>query len=381
MKILIAPDSFKGSLTTLEVANSIEKGIKNIIKDVDIVKIPIADGGEGTVEALVLATNGRYEEAYVVGPLGKRLKAKYGILDEHTSVIEMAATSGLTLIDKDKLDVLSTTTYGTGELVKIAMEKGYRKIYVGLGGSCTNDGGVGFAQALGVSFTDECGNEIGYGGGELRNIREIDISNIHPLLKDTEIIGISDVDNPLYGLEGATRIFGPQKGATAEVMELLDDNLEYLSKMIKKYLDKDVSQIPGAGAAGGLGAGMIAFCDATIQSGIEKVLDIANVDKHLKNADMVITGEGQIDKQSIYGKVPVGIAKRAAKHNTPVIVIAGSVGDGASEVYSYGIDLIIDIINKPMTLDEAIKNASLLIEKASENIMRMVKIHKKLYQI
>lgn len=374
MKIVIASDSYKGSFSTLQVADSIEKGIRKVYEDADIIKIPVADGGEGTVDALVLGTEGRYEEVEVIGPLGDKVLAKYGVLDGDMAVIEMAAASGLTLIDNGDLNPLITTTYGTGQLIKSAMEKGIRKIYVGLGGSSTNDGGIGMAQALGISFKDKLGKEVGYGGGELNKVWEIDCSNIHPLLKETEIMVISDVQNPLCGVNGASNIFGSQKGATKEMIEVLDNNLAHFGRKVKEYTGKDIIDAPGAGAAGGLGGGLIAFCDAKIYSGIDKVLDITNIDKYLVDADLVITGEGKIDGQSIFGKVPVGVAKRAKKYNVPVIAIVGSVGDGASKVYDYGIDMIIDIIDQPMTLEYAMENVSVLIEKAATNAMRMYKM-------
>lgn len=374
VKIVIASDSYKGSCSAIEVAKYIERGIRRIYKDSEIVKIPVADGGEGTVDALVIGTKGRYETLEVIGPLGEPVKAQYGIIYDEVAVIEMAAASGITLVDKDKLNPLITTTYGTGQLIKSAMEKGIRKILVGLGGSSTNDAGVGMAQALGFSFKNEYGDEIGFGGGELVNIKEIDDTNIHPLLKETEIIAISDVKNPLYGPSGAAYIFGPQKGADSSMVKKLDNNLRYFGDLIKKYLNKDISNIPGAGAAGGLGAGLIAFCGASIEPGIEKILDILDIDSSIKDADLVITGEGKIDGQSKYGKVPVGVAKRAQRYNVPVIAIVGSVGKGAKDVYDYGINWIYDIINKPMTLNEAIENVGTLIEDAAENVARMYKM-------
>ncbi len=376
MKIIIAPDSYKGSASSIEVSNAIERGIKDVFGDADIIKIPVADGGEGTVDALVLGTNGRYEEVEVIGPLGTNVLARYGILDEGIAVVEMAEASGLTLIDNEELNPLITTTYGTGQLIRAAMEKGIRKIYVGLGGSSTNDGGIGMAQALGVSFKDKYGNEVGYGGGELGKVEKINCSDIHPLLKETEIMVISDVQNPLCGINGASNIFGPQKGATKEMIEVLDNNLNHFGKKIKEYTGKDIIDIPGAGAAGGLGGGLIAFCDADIYSGIDKILDITNIDKHLEDTDLVITGEGKIDGQSIFGKVPVGVAKRAKKYNIPVIAIVGSVGEGGYKAYEHGIDGIVDIVDRPMTLEEAIDNATKLIERASANIMRIINMSK-----
>lgn len=374
MKIVVASDSFKGSFSTLEVADAIEKGIRDIHKDADIIKIPVADGGEGTVDSIVAGTNGRYEEVEVIGPLGEKILARYGIIYGDIAVIEMAEASGLTTVNEDRLDPLVATTYGTGQLIKAAMEKGLRKIYVGLGGSATNDGGAGMAQALGVSLKDKNGDEIGYGGGELNKVDEIDCSNLHPLLNKTEIIVISDVQNPLCGTNGASYVFGSQKGATDEQIKILDANLRHFGKKISEQIGKNILNIPGSGAAGGLGGGLVAFCNASIKSGIDKILDIMNIDQHLKDADLVITGEGQIDKQSIYGKVPIGVAKRAKKYGVPVIAIVGSVGDGACKVYSHGIDLILDIIDKPMTLEESIENVGKLISKTASNAIRFYRM-------
>ena len=370
MKIVIASDSYKGSCTTLEVANAIEKGIKKILKDVDIIKILVADGGEGTVDALVIGTDGIYDEVEVVGPLGEKIMAKYGILDDNIGVIEMAAASGLTLVQESKRNPMITTTYGTGQLIKAAIDRGCKKILVGIGGSATNDGGAGMAQALGFSLKDKDGKEIGYGGGELSKLFTIDSSGVDPKLRETEIIVISDVSNPLCGPNGASYVYGPQKGANLEAVKQLDSNLKHYASIIKKSFGKDIIDVPGAGAAGGLGAGLITFCNAELCSGIEKILDITNIDMYLEDADFVITGEGQIDGQSIYGKAPIGVAKRAMKHNVPVLAIVGSVGEGVAEVYSHGVDAIMDIINKPMTLNEAIQDASILIEQTAENAMR-----------
>lgn len=373
MKIVIAPDSYKGSASALEVSDAIEKGIRKVYKKARITKLPVADGGEGTVEALVTSKNGRYEKVQVLGPLGNIISSRYGVLDDKTAVIGMSEASGLTLVSKEKLNPLVTTTYGTGQLIKEAMEKGARKIYVGLGGSATNDGGVGMAQALGVSFKDELGKEIGYGGLELGRICEIDFTDIHPLLEVTEIIAISDVQNPLCGKNGASHVFGPQKGATKEDVLILDNNLKHYAEKVKEYIGIEISNVPGSGAAGGLGGGLIAFCNARIDSGIDMVLDIINIDKHLIDTDLVITGEGKIDGQSAYGKAPIGVAKRAKKYNIPVIAIVGSVGSGADKVYSHGIDIIVDIIDKPITLGDAMENVTDLIMKAAANATRIAK--------
>lgn len=373
MKILLAPDSFKGSFSAYEVACSIENGIRQVYEDANVIKLPVADGGEGTVDSIVGVRNGRYEEVKVRGPLGELVKAKYGIIDENIAIIEMAAASGLTLIDDDKLNPLITTTYGTGQLIKSAMENGIRKIYIGIGGSATNDGGLGMAQALGISFKDKIGQEIGFGGGLLHTIDEIDSSNIHPLLKETEILVMSDVHNPLCGPNGASYIFGPQKGASKEEVEILDNNLRHFGEKVKEYTGKDIINIPGAGGAGGLGGGLLAFCDSTISSGIDNVLDMISIDDHLKDTDIVITGEGMIDGQSIFGKVPVGVARRAKKYDIPVIAIVASIGEDAEIVFDYGIDMIVDIIDKPMTLDQAKNDVSILIQRATSRLFRFIK--------
>jgi glycerate kinase len=372
MKILIAVDSYKGSCSTFEVANSIERGIRKVCKDSEIVKIPIADGGEGTVDSLVKGAGGRYETVHVKDPLGREIECRYGILKDNAAIIEMAASSGLTLLRKEERNPMITTTYGTGQMIKAALDKGCRKIFIGIGGSATNDGGAGMAQALGVSFKDSEGKEIGNGGGELARIRDIDISGIDPRLKDTEIIVLSDVTNPLCGPNGASSIYGPQKGATPEMIRLLDNNLKNYALLIKEKLGLDIMDVPGAGAAGGLGAGLIAFCNATVMPGIDVALDINGIDRHLADTDLVITGEGRIDSQTACGKVPVGVARRVLKYGVPVIAIVGSVGDGASIVYEHGIDAIIDIVSKPMSLEDSMKSVKILLEQAAENAMRML---------
>lgn len=377
MKIVIASDSYKGSCTTVEVADAIEKGVRRVYPDADVVKIPVADGGEGTVDALVLGTGGQYCEVEVMGPLGQKVMAKYGLIKNNVAVIEMAAASGLTLVEPAERNPLVATTFGTGQLIKAALDQGCKKILVGIGGSATNDGGAGMAKALGVSLKDNKGQEIGFGGGQLNQLEQIDLSNRDARIKDTEIIVLSDVTNPLCGPTGASYIYGPQKGATPDQVEQLDDCLRHYGQMIKEQLGKDVLQVPGAGAAGGLGAGLLAFCDAQMTPGIKQVLDMGDIDTHLQGADLVITGEGRIDGQTVNGKVPVGVAARAAKHNVPVLAIVGSVGAGASDVYSHGVAAIMDIIDRPMTLEEAIYGAPQLVEQAAENALRLVKAFKK----
>lgn len=372
MKIVIAADSFKGSCSTFEVANAIENGIRKVFKDFEIIKIPVADGGEGTVDSLVKGTGGRYETVNVKDPLGRYIECKYGILKDNVAVLEMAASSGLTLLKEEERNPLITTTYGTGQMIRAALDKGCKKILIGIGGSATNDGGAGMAQALGVSFRDNEGNEIGYGGGELARIKDIDITGIDSRLKDTEIVILSDVSNPLCGPNGVSFIYGPQKGATNEMVKQLDNNLEHYASIINEKLGIDITGVPGAGAAGGLGAGLIVFCNATVLSGIDVVLDINGIDRQLIDADLVITGEGKIDNQTVYGKVPVGVAKRALKYGIPVIAIVGSIGEEASVVYDYGINAIMDIVSRPMSLEDSMKNVSQLLEYAAENVIRIL---------
>ncbi len=373
MKIVIAPDSFKGNLSALAVANLIEKGIKRVYPKARIVKVPMADGGEGTVRSLVDATKGRTIRKKVTGPLGKKVKASYGILgDGKTAIIEMASASGLPLVPKSKRNPLLTTTYGTGELIKAALDKGCRRIIVGIGGSATVDGGIGMAQALGVRLLDKKGREIGFGGGALGNLEKIDVSKLDKRLKKTKVSIASDVDNPLTGPRGAAKVYAPQKGATPSMVKRLEKNLKRYASIIKKDLRKDIKNIPGTGAAGGLGAGLIAFLDAKIRLGVDIVIETVGLKKYLKNADLVITGEGKMDSQTIYGKTPIGVAKLAKRYNIPVVAIVGEVGKGVEKVYKYGIDGIITITPYPMTRVQAIKRSSELIPNVSENLMRLI---------
>ena len=295
MKIVIASDSFKGSLGSMEVADAIEAGLLKAMPDAEIIKLPVADGGEGTVETLVSGTGGRYVETEVTGPSGNRIPSGFGILSGGEAIIEMAAASGLTLVVDGRLDPLTSTTFGTGELMIKALEMGCKELYIGIGGSATNDGGVGMAQALGVSFRDSQGEELGFGGGAIGALETIDITNRSPLLEGARITVMSDVTNPLCGLRGASHVYGPQKGATPEMVKLLDKNLEILAYKIKDQLGIDIKDMPGSGAAGGLGAGLAAFCSGELEPGIHRILDILEFEKKLEGVDLLITGEGRID--------------------------------------------------------------------------------------
>jgi len=371
MKIVVAPDSFKGSLTAIEVSDAIEKGIREVFPEAEIIKIPMADGGDGTVQCLVNATGGKILEEKVIGPLGNEVWAFYGILgDRKTAIVEMAAASGLTLVPENKRDPLITTTYGTGQLIKAALNQGCRKMIIGIGGSATNDGGAGMVQALGTKLLDKDGEEIGFGGGELKKIVKIDISCIDKRLSDIKVLVASDVNNPLCGPQGASRIYGPQKGATPEIIEELDESLAYFAELIKRDLHKDIKDIPGAGAAGGLGASLIAFLNAELRPGIEIMIEAVKLEQAIKDADLVITGEGKIDSQTIYGKAPIGVAKIAKKHNIPVVAVAAIIEEDSRIFQSYGIDTLIKVSEPPMRLSEIKTKKIWLIKKSIKQFLR-----------
>jgi glycerate 2-kinase len=372
MKIIIAPDSFKGSLSAFDVAKSIQRGIIKIDETIETVIVPMADGGEGTVQSLIDASDGEIIELVAHDPLFREINSFYGIMgDGITAVIEMAAASGLPLLTPDERNTLKTTTYGTGELIKDALNRGCQKFIIGLGGSATNDGGCGMAQALGVKFFDKNGNEVGLGGGELSKIDKIDISGIDTRIKNAEFLAACDVDNPLCGDKGASAVYGPQKGASADDVILLDKGLEHFAQLIKQQLNLDIKDVAGAGAAGGLGAGALIFLQAQLQRGIEIVTQTTNLAGKMAGADLVITGEGKIDSQTAFGKTPFGVAQLAKQKNIPVVAIAGSLGDGYQTLYDKGFDEIYSIMDKSMSLQEAMDNAEELLESATENIMRL----------
>ncbi|CCV63885.1 Glycerate kinase [Alteracholeplasma palmae J233] len=377
MKIVIAPDSFKGSLTAKQVSQSIQKGFKQVFPDAKYVLVPMADGGEGTVQSLVDATNGKLKELEVVGPLGNKVKAKYGILgDGITGVIEMAEASGIGYVNKDTKNPLITTTYGTGELIKACIDSGVKKIIIGIGGSATNDGGAGMAEALGVKFLDSKGKDIPRGGGGLSQLAKIDISGVDPKVYQTEIIIASDVTNPLCGKTGASYVFGPQKGATPEMILTLDANLRHYADLIKKQLGKDVADVPGTGAAGGLGAGLLVFTNSKMQKGIDIVVDYVKLVNELKDADLCITGEGGIDYQTQYGKAPFGVAQAAKKANPklPVVAIAGTLGKDIEALYEKGFDAIFGTIEEVAQLEDIIAKAEESLVRTSINVARALKI-------
>ena len=375
MKFVLAPDSFKESMTAKEAAEAMERGIKKAIPDAECIKVPMADGGEGTVQSLVDATDGEIIEVEVTGPDCNKVKAVYGILgDGKTAVIEMASASGIHLVKKEKRNPLYTTTYGTGELIKSALNKGVTNILIGIGGSATNDGGSGMLEALGAKFYDKCGDELAFGGGALEKLEKIDLSNFDERLKDVNIEVACDVNNPLTGENGASYIFGPQKGATEEMVKHLDNSLKNYAKVIREQLGCDVENVPGAGAAGGLGAGLMAFLDADLRKGVELVIKYTKLEEKMQGADYVFTGEGSVDSQTVFGKTPFGVSTVAKKYNIPTIAFAGRIGDDVEELYKHGINSIVGILQGVTNLDEALRNGSENIQKTSENIARILNI-------
>lgn len=373
--IVLAQDSFKESMTAKEVCEAMERGIRKANSQIRCIHVPMADGGEGTMQSLVDATGGRVYSKEVVGPLGNNVVAEYGILGNgEIGVIEMASASGIHLVDSEKRNPLITTTFGTGQLIKACLDKGVKKLLIGIGGSATNDGGAGFIQALGGRLLDENGDDLSYGGGALAKLHTIDLSNLDERLKYVSVEVACDVNNPLCGKEGASYVFGPQKGATREMIEILDQNLSHYAEVIKEQLGKDVISKAGAGAAGGLGAGLMAFLDVKLKSGIEMVIEYANLEEKVRDADMVWTGEGSIDFQTQYGKTPLGVAMIAKKYNKPVIALAGRVGNDIDVLYDKGIDAIFGIMRGVTSIEEALVKGPENVEKTSENIIRLLNI-------
>lgn len=374
-KIVIAPDSYKGCRSALEVSNAIESAFLEFYPEMNIVKVPIADGGEGTVDALVTATNGKLMFSDVLGPLGEKIIAKWGILgDSTTAVIEMASASGLPLVPREKRNPYITSTFGTGQLIISALNANCKKIVIGIGGSATNDGGAGMAKALGAKFFDNSGKELDDGGYALQKLEKIDISKIDQRIKNTEILVACDVDNPLCGPRGASAVYGPQKGATPEMILELDKALLNFSDVAQDVTGKDVKNIAGAGAAGGLGAGLMFFTEASLMPGVELILEVTDFNNLVKDADLVITGEGNTDFQTVFGKAPVGVAKAAKKYNIPVICISGGLGDGYESVFENGIDAIISISSGPVSLDECMLNGASMITAATKRLIRTLRV-------
>jgi glycerate kinase len=363
--VVVAPDSFKGSLSAIQAAAAMERGVLTAWPDARVVKVPIADGGEGTVEALVEATSGRFETRTVRGPLGRPVDARWGVLgDGMTAVVEMAAASGLTLVPVGRRDPRVASTFGTGQLIRAALDAGFRHVVVGIGGSATNDGGSGMAKALGVRFLDGRGEPLPEGGAALSRVASIDLSGVDPRLAETEILVACDVDNPLTGPRGASAVYGPQKGATPAVVQELDLALERFAQVACAATGRDVSRYPGAGAAGGLGAGLLFFTPARLVPGVDLVLDSARFDDVVRGASLVVTGEGRTDQQTAMGKAPVGVARVAQRHGVPVLLVSGSLGPGAEEVLALGISRIVAAAPPGMPVEEAMARAAELLEAA-----------------
>jgi glycerate kinase len=372
VKIAIVPQCFKGNLSALQVAQAIDNGIKRVLPNAMTIIKPMADGGEGTVQALVEATGGKIMATEVTGPLGGRVIAHWGLLgDSGTAVIEMAAASGLTLVPPEKLNPLLTTTYGTGELILAALESGCRKLIIGIGGSATNDGGAGMAQALGARLLDSQVATLPFGGAALAKLAHIDVTALDPRLADCDVVLACDVTNPLCGAWGASAVYGPQKGATADMVAQLDAALAHYANVIQRDLGVEVKDIPGAGAAGGLGAGLIAFLNAKVIPGIDVVIETIGLLEDLKDADLVFTGEGRIDSQTAFGKVAIGVAKRAKAFRLPVIAIAGEIADDYHVVYQHGIDAVVSIAPGPISRSQSVAEAERLIADAAERAIRL----------
>ncbi|MGG1658607.1 glycerate kinase family protein [Brevibacillus sp. NRS-1366] len=371
MKMIIAPDSFKGSLSAPEAAIAIEAGIKKVLPDAHTVLVPVADGGEGTMESLITSTYGRRVEVDVTGPMHVPVKAAYGILgDQVTCVIEMASASGLILVPPEVRNPMISTTYGTGELIRRALDDGCRNFIVGIGGSATNDGGIGMLQALGVRLLDADGNEVGFGGGELHRIVEIDDQNLDSRIRESHFLIASDVQNPLIGPNGASHVFGPQKGATAEMVESLDRSLGMWADLVQAKTGISLHQLEGAGAAGGIGGAFQSFFPSTMKRGIDIVIEYTKLGEKMQDAALVFTGEGQVDYQTASGKTPMGVAQEAQKRGIPVFVLAGSIGSGIDTLYEYGIHSVTSIVNRPMSLAEAMEQASDLLAQTAEQVLR-----------
>lgn len=371
---ILVPDSFKGTLSAIEVCNIMKSSIKNLYKDANIISVPVADGGEGTVDAFLYVLGGEKKSVWVSDAFNEqKILAHYAMLKDNIAVIEMAACAGLPLV-KNRLEPDKTTTFGVGELIVDAINSGAKKIILGLGGSATNDGGCGMAAALGVKFKDEQDQKFIPTGGTLSKIYKIDMNNIYPKIKDIEFISMCDVDNPLCGRLGASAVFAPQKGADEDMVKLLDEGLAHLAKIIKRDLHIEVKDIKGAGAAGGLGAGSIAFLQSKLTKGIDVVLDTINFDELVSKADIVFTGEGKFDSQSLHGKVVMGVANRSQKYKTPVIVVTGAIGENIQEAYNKGITAIFSINKEPMEFSKSALKSKENMILTMENILRLLKI-------
>ena len=375
MKIIIAPQEFKESLTGIQIARAMQEGVLRVWPEADAHLVPVADGGDGTLQSLVDASGGQILTAVVDDPLGRPIEAIWGALgDGRTAVIEMARSSGIALLKPDERDPLVTTTYGVGQLMSLALDAGYRNFIIGIGGSATNDGGAGMAQALGARLMDSEGNDLVRGGGALANIHEIDVSTFDPRLSETTIDVACDVNNPLCGETGASAIFGPQKGADPETVQFLDNALERFGTLLNRDLGREVMDTPGAGAAGGLGAGLMAFTNAQLRTGADIVIDALDLNTRLSGASLVIVGEGQTDHSTMFNKAPVAVAQRAKALGIPTVAISGSLGKGFEGIHDLGIDAAFSILDHCMTLEDAISETATLVSDATEQVCRALSV-------
>ena len=371
---VLAPDSFKESMTALEACHAMQKGLKKVFADANFILCPMADGGEGTVDAMIDAKQGQRIQVNVMGPLpSQQISTYFGLIDQgKTVVIEMAKANGIHLLQPKQRNPLLTSTFGTGQMILAALDHGVTQIIIGLGGSVTNDAGMGMAVALGAKFLDQNQQVVQLGGGYLDQIQSIDLSQLDPRLKNVDIIIASDVNNPLLGVKGATRVFGPQKGATPDMVEQLEFNLTHFADLIEKQLKINIKNIAGSGAAGGLAAGLLAFTHAKIQSGIDTIIESLDLSTAIQQADYVFTGEGGIDFQTKFGKTPIGVARLAKKWNKPVFVCAGYIGHGIEELYQEGITAIFGILDRSCDLETACQNGADNLQRTAENIARLI---------
>jgi glycerate kinase len=375
MKVVVAPQAYKGSLTAIKVAQAMSEGVSNILPNAEIELCPVADGGDGTLETLVDISGGKIHKCSVVNPIGNIIDAEWGAMgDGSTAVIEMARSSGLALLDLSERNPLNASSYGLGELIIDALNKGFRNFIVGIGGSATNDAGGGMAQAIGVKLLDRNNIPVEQGGINLINLDKIDMSNIDKRISESNFQVACDVTNPLTGPEGASEVYGPQKGATRKMINTLDKALDNFGRVVVKSINKNVADIPGSGAAGGLGAGMIAFTNATLKPGIDIILDAVNLNAKIKTADLVITGEGGMDFQTVYDKAPIGVAKMAKQYGIPTIGISGMLGKDYQIVHQHGIDAAVSIVTGPMSLSEATEKSYKLVSDSVEECLRLINV-------
>lgn len=374
MKFLFASDSFKGTLSSEQIIHILTDAANEIFPGCETLGVPIADGGEGTADAVIAVTKGEKLAVKVHGPLMEETMATYGVIGNDSAIIEMAAASGLPMVPVSKRNPLHTSTFGTGELIKAALDLGYRRLSIAIGGSATNDGGMGAMRALGVKFLDASGKELTGVGADLIKVVDIDVSGLHPAIAEAEITVMCDVNNPLTGPSGATYTFGKQKGGTPEILDELEKGMKHYASVLLDKFGVNVDQIAGSGAAGGLGAALCVFLNATMKSGIETVLDLIDFNQLLEGVDVVVTGEGRIDWQSAFGKVPSGVGMRCKKKGIPAVAIVGGMGNGAEKIYEFGIDSIVTTINGAMPIEEALERAEELYENAARRLFRLIKV-------